>query len=58
MSETLIKLIKEGIATKEAELEELRRELREQEAAGGKKKNKRSRKESGPNPRWHPVRHY
>jgi hypothetical protein len=48
MSEALIKLLREGIAAKEAELQELRQNLREQEAASGKKPRRRSRKESGP----------
>jgi len=49
MSEILAQVIREAIAIRERELEELRQKLREAESNGGKKR-KRTRKESGPRP--------
>jgi hypothetical protein len=47
MSDILIKIIQEAIVSKEAELDVLRRELKERESTLGKKKTKRTRKETG-----------
>ena len=51
MSEALIRLLRDGIAAKETELDELRQKLRELESeATGSRPRKRSRKASGPKP--------
>jgi hypothetical protein len=49
MSEILAQVIREAIAIREQELDELRQKLREAEAeANGVKRRRRSRKDSGP----------
>ncbi len=48
MSDALIKLLREGIATKQAELDELRQKLRELESVNSGGRRKRGRKETGP----------
>lgn len=51
MSEVLAQIIREAIATRERELEELRSKLREAESdTSGGKRRRRTRKDSGPRP--------
>jgi hypothetical protein len=51
MSEILVQVIREAIAVRERELEELRQKLREAESdANGGKRRRRGRKDSGPRP--------
>jgi hypothetical protein len=51
MSEVLAQVIREAIAIRERELEELRQKLKEAETeTSGSKRRRRSRKDSGPRP--------